>query len=189
MIEIPVASDNPQTTSLESDPTIANAGLTELEDPTTTELINGTSKIAIEEEIAPPATSIDADASNATGASWDPTKTQEDLERSYEIVPRTNTESTVAPSEPMKESWADIPQDSPPAETAANGKAPSSDGFEEVKHHHGGRGPRGHHGGQRGGGDRGSRGGRGRGGFRGDYRGDSRGRGPRGGFRGRGRGD
>jgi hypothetical protein len=206
--EIPVSSehtwDDDTPKNIESDPTIANAGLTELEDPTTAELINGTSKISMEEEsVAPPTASIDSGASNAAADSqWDPSRpgTQEDpLSESFEMIPRDagDTKSstpTISDSATPKQSWSDVPGGNSYAEplsmtsSTANGAATSAspnDGFHEVKHHHGGRGRS--QSGQKG--DRGGRGGsrRGSGSFRGGDRG-GRG-GPRGGYRPRGRGD
>lgn len=160
-----------------ADPTVANAGLTEIEDTTT--IPNGASA---EEEspIAPPATSIVENAGNAAAEEqWDTQAAGagRGMEDSYEIIPRPADEvenkESAAPAAPTStQSWAEEAQDAAaaaPAPVPANG----NDGFHEVHH----RGPRQHRG--FGPGDRGR--GRGRGGFRG------RG-GDRGDFRGRGRG-
>jgi hypothetical protein len=199
--EIPLARSSPWDDSgsidnNETDPTIANAGLTELDDPTTAELANGTSRLGLNNGTAgPPTGGIDEGASNAAADSqWDPSKpgAQEDpLGESYEIIPRdieterpvslTTRTMTQSWSEEMAESAAESGPSPPVEPKATNG----NDGFHEVKHHGNNRG-RGGFRGQRGdgsfhrGGFRGPRGG----GFRGD-RGD---RGDRGGFRGRGRG-
>jgi hypothetical protein len=182
-----------------SDPTIVNAGLTELNDPTTAEIRNSTNSSANDNGSAPGATSIGAEASNAAADSqWDPTKpgSQEDqLGESYEIIPRDTAEVDNVPQTTgttANQSWSDEVAaesswaDSQPGQSDLNGSGSAADGaFQEVTHHRGGR-----RGGVRGG-DRG-RGGRGGGrGFRGDGRGRGRGRGDgsgSGNFRGRARG-
>lgn len=209
--EIPWDSHHQASTTVGSDPTVANAGLTELEDPTTAELINGASKIALNEagSSAPKVASIDAGAANAVAEShWDSAKpsTQDDpLSESFEIVPRDTEDSQsstpiVYEAAPVKQSWSDVPGGNSFADipsigsSTSNGMAESlgaNDGFHEVKHHHGSRG-RSHSGGtQRGDRSRGGQQGghrRGGGGFRGGDRGGQRGSG-RGGHRPRGRGD
>ena len=171
---------------LVSDPTIANAGLTEIE--------AGAGavgqKASHETPSAPAASSIEPQAANAAAeAQWDKQATASDdpLSESFEMIPRdpaeTETPHATAPVT-STQSWAD---DTPePAATPA--PAAGNDGFSEVHHNRGGRGRGGHSGG-----DRGYRG-RGRGGPRGDYRGGrGRGRGEfrgsRGGFRGPPRGE
>lgn len=165
-----------------TDPTIANAGLTELD--TATQIQNG----EITSAEAPPATSIGADAGNAAANDhWDSKATGSDdpLTESFEMVPRNPAETETPTASAGVQSWADDAaneaataiETAPTAPPAANG----NDGFREVHHNRGGRGR---------GGDRGGFRGRGRGGFRGD-RGDGyRGRGRGGGYRGgRGRGE
>jgi hypothetical protein len=186
----------------ESDPTIANAGLTELDDGTTAQLANGAAKLNLSEEpsVVTENASTAPEASNAAAnGGWDPNKST-DLSESFEMVSSRDAEETQnsTPTGPeMKQSWSDIPGDSSLlAASTASLEGGANDGFHEVRHHHGGRGGRGSQSGpQQGyrGGDRG-RGGSGRGGrgFRGGARGDRGGpRGGRGegGYRGRGRGD
>lgn len=151
-----------------TDPTIANAGLTELNDSVP---INGRDSSADVSSV-PPVSSIDAGASNAAGGDWEKTQSGSDdpLTESYEMVPRDPAETeSPAVAAPVNEtrSWADDPVDMQAA-APTNG----NDGFQEVHN---------------------SRGGRGRNQFQGEGRGGYRGRGgPRGGGRGgrgRGRGD
>lgn len=159
-----------ETTAIETDPTVAHAGLTEID--TTTRIINGGSE-TVDTPSVPPASSIDAGAANAAAdAQWDKQQGSDDpLAESFETVPRdpAETESPAVPApNNSTQSWADdtpepaAPVAAPATTPAANG----NDGFHEV--HHG-------------------RGGRGRGGFQGEGRGGYRGRGgPRGEGRGRG---
>lgn len=174
----------PETEATEgvTDPTIANAGLTEID----ASAVPMGEKVSQETSAAPAASSIEPQAANAAAeAQWDKQATGGDdpLSESYEMVPRDPAETeTPAATAPVTstQSWAD---DTP--EPAA--PAPGNDGFSEV-HHNRGRGRGGHSGG-----DRGGYRGRGRGGPRGEYRGRGRGRGefrgPRGGFRGPPRGE
>lgn len=167
-----------------TDPTIANAGMTELDDAVP---VNGGDGSAVTS--GPPAvSSIDAGASNAAGGDWEKAQSGSDdpLTESYEIVPRDPAETeTPAATAPVNEirSWADDPVDAQAA-APTNG----NDGFQEVHNNRGGRGRNQHQGEGRGGyrgrgGPRGGRGGRGRG--RGDgFRGGPRGGGFRGGPRG-----
>ncbi|KAF2016557.1 hypothetical protein BU24DRAFT_422917 [Aaosphaeria arxii CBS 175.79] len=158
-------SEDPLASS--TDPTVANAGLTEVD--TTAAPLSGGAEA--DTTSAPPAASIDTGAANAAAAEqWDkqPSSSDDPLAESFEIVPRdpTETENPAAPAQVSSvQSWAD---DAPEA-AAATAPAPANDGFSEVTHH---------------------RGGRGRGGFQGERHGSFRGRGgPRGdGGRGRGRG-
>lgn len=179
-----------------SDPTLVNAGLTELQD--TTMGGNGINAAAPSQqtEIAPPAQTLVSDAANPVAqANWDPNSTGSvdatTTENGTE-VPRAPAETDtglqatpVAVDIGLKNNptaaqssgaWA---EDVSAAPASSASKEHSSDGFEPVVHHqrqHSGRG-------------RGR--GRGRGdGFRGRGRGDFRGRGRgRGEFRGnRGRG-
>ena len=179
-----------------TDPTIANAGLTEIN--------AGASSFSRDADLAdtpsaPPATAVDTGAANAAAAEqWDkqPSGSDDPLAESFEIVPRdiaeTETPHATAPVG-STQSWADDAPEGPSTSTPASGNG--NDGFHEVVHHNrGGRGRGGPHGEGRGGyrgrgGPRGDhRGGRGRGRGRGDFRGDHRG-GPRGsGFRGGTRG-
>ncbi|RDW71435.1 hypothetical protein BP6252_07998 [Coleophoma cylindrospora] len=166
----------PAEPTLASDPTMVNAGLTEIDDPTIAAMTNG------HEEPAAPAQDIPANASFGDGgnaaaeANWD---NNNDLSTSQEWVevPRDTAETdngvTATPAAPSNvQSWADDQPESP-AEAPQTAAASPNDGFHEVQRSRGGQ--------SRG---RGSRGGdRGRGGFRGDNRGRGRG-GPRGGPRG-----
>lgn len=163
------------------DPTVANAGLTELEDTAaiTTPAVEETAV----DEIPPavPEQTIVTDASNAVGDNWNPeaSMTTQSAEE-WVQVPRdpAETESgAAAPSIPQSTTnWADEAGAAAAEETATPAVASENDGFSEVKRERGGRG----RGGMRGG--RGHHDGRGRGRGRGDYRG--RGRGGRGGPRG-----
>ena len=178
------ASATPEETTLaiRSDPTVTNAGLTEI-DASGEIRVNGDEPQA-ETKTVPEASSVDNGAANAVAeANWDSKMSQSMTSGpdGFEMVevPRdpaeteTGLEATPAATT-TTQSWAeDVPTE--PAPSAG----PANDGFHEV-HHGRGRG-RGH-------GD--FRGGRGRGrgeGFRGRGRGDrgGRGRGQRGG-RGRG---
>ncbi|KAJ9641881.1 hypothetical protein H2201_003729 [Coniosporium apollinis] len=177
-----------------SDPTVVNAGLTEM-DTQTLAVTNGDAEEP-EAPSAPAAGSVDDGAANAAASEqWDAKASGSDdpLAESFEMVPRdpAETETAATPAEPAStQSWAD---DTPtePASTEAAPATSGGDGFHEVHHARGGRGRGGfqgeHRGGYRGrGGPRGE--GRGRGGFRGD-RGDGfRGGRGRGGFRGEFRG-
>ncbi|KAF2084746.1 hypothetical protein K490DRAFT_10788, partial [Saccharata proteae CBS 121410] len=164
-----VAEANPAPPTEEatpvSDPTVANAGLTEID--TTVAATNGTSETE-EASAAPAATSVDDGAANAAGAGqWDTKAIGEDsMAESFEMVPRdpAETESAHVPAgHASTQSWAEETQQTEPAAARVNG----GDGFQEVAS---------------------SRGGRGRGGFTTEYpRAASRGRG-HGHGRGRGRG-
>ncbi|KAL1636926.1 hypothetical protein SLS56_001023 [Neofusicoccum ribis] len=164
-----------------TDPTIAHAGLTELD--ATAPTANGDPAA---ESSAVPSASVDDTAANAAGADqWD-TKvpgSDDPLAESFEMVPRDPTE-TEAVHEPAPaastQSWAEDTSTAAAAVAAEPAPAPNGDGFQEVPTTRGGRG-RGNYQGERRGGFRGRGGlrgeGRGRGGFRGEGRG-------RGGFRG-----
>jgi hypothetical protein len=179
----------------ETDPTIANAGLNELDTTQTLPIItNGTEHTSeLDTPSAPAATSIQEGAGNAAAEEqWD-TKVpgEAGMEESFEMIPRdpAETEAPHAPAEVTStQSWAD---DTPtPGETSwameppvtATAPATENDGFSEV--HHGNRGGRGRGGAEQRGGYRGRGGPRGDG-YRGRGRGDGRGRG-RGEGRGRG---
>ncbi|KAF2491755.1 hypothetical protein BU16DRAFT_530194 [Lophium mytilinum] len=173
------AAPEPETAHpISTDPTIAHAGLTELD--TSGTITNGSTEV-LDTPSAPAASSIDAGAANAAAdEQWDKqasAASDDPLTESFEMIPRdpAETESpAVAAPNNSTQSWADDTPDAAPA-------APGNDGFHEVQHR--GRGRGGFQGEGRGGG-----GYRGRGGRGGDGRGRGRGRGE-GGFRGgRGRG-
>lgn len=199
----PPAAEEPPTQA-GTDPTIAHAGMTEI-DAGTEPMVNGDSHV--DTPTVPEASNIDAGAANAVaGTNWDASVDQG--ADGWVEVPRdpAETDTGVAATPAAMtgtQSWAeDIPTEMPaPAASAAEPKVSGGDGFHEVHHGRGGRGRNGsqseHRGGHRGGrsfrGDRGGEGGhRGRGGYRGDRgggEGGHRGRG-RGGFRAnRGRGE
>ncbi|KAF4556807.1 Hypothetical protein D9617_1g086890 [Elsinoe fawcettii] len=178
-----------------SDPTIANAGLTELgvqDKPLTPGPVeNG--------DLPAQISAGDENANKAGGRTWDnagPDAGAENLEESFEIVPRNpaETETPHAPAAVQQtSSWADDVA----AEVASKEAPPAvekDDGFHEVPSRRGGnRGPRGDGEGRGGGRGRGrgrgnyggDRGGERRGGYRGD-RGERRGGGEGRGGRGRG---
>lgn len=188
----PGADEHPP--AVETDPTIAHAGLTEIDNlPAAT--TNGDSHV--ETATVPDASNIDAGAANAAAeTNWAPelSASAESGPEGWVEVPRdpaeTETGLTATPAAMNNtQSWAeDVPNEPAPAtaETAAVPRTMNGgDGFHEVHHARGGRGRGGEHrGGWRGRANfRGEREGayRGRGGFRGD-------RGGEGGYRGRGRG-
>lgn len=174
----------PEDAAISTDPTIANASLTEINAGDVG--LDGVAD-ARDTTSAPAAGLVNTGAANAAAEEqWDKQQSGSDdpLAESYEMVPRdlaeTDTPNAVAPIT-STQSWADdTPEPAAPTPVAGNG----NDGFHEVTHNRGGRargGPQGE-----------GRGGyRGRGGPRGDHRGGGRGRGDRGGYRGRGgpRGD
>jgi len=193
-VEIQAAEEVPSVEAdshpVETDPTIANAALTEIDEPTTIALTNGPAD-SYENQGAPQNSGFGDGAANAAAeANWD---NNNDLSTSQEWVevPRdaaeTDTGLTATPAAPSNvQSWADDQPESP-AENTTTPAASQNDGFQEIHRNRGGRG--GFRGEGRGGRGRGDfRGGRGGGGFRGDgYRGRGRG-GPRGG-QGQRRGD
>ncbi|CZS88902.1 hypothetical protein WAI453_010528 [Rhynchosporium graminicola] len=169
-------SDQVETTEypVESDPTIANAGLTELDAPAATELVDGQTEAAYDQGVPANSGFGDGAANAAAEANWD---NNNELSASQEWVevPRdaaeTDTGVTATPAAPSNtQSWADDQPDSP---TQPISTPPVNDGFQAVERNRdrGGRGSF-----NRGRGD-----GRGRG--RGNFRGDGRGRGN---FRGNG---
>jgi hypothetical protein len=182
----PAPPETEEPTEAASDPTITNAGLTEID--AGVPAVNGNTDVGT--SAAPAASSIEPEAANAAAAEqWDKQATGGDdpLSESFEMVPRdpaeTETPHTAAPVT-STQSWAD----DTPEPQAATGAASGGDGFQEVHVNRGGRGRGGHPGEGRGGYR-----GRGRGGPRGDFRGGrGRGRGesrgPRGGYRGPPRG-
>ncbi|PBP26286.1 hypothetical protein BUE80_DR002881 [Diplocarpon rosae] len=165
---------------VESDPTIANAGLTEIDAPTTTELTNGHTEVSYDHGIPQNSTFGDGAANAAAEANWDQNN---DLSTSQEWieVPRDATETdtgvVATPAAPSNvQSWADDQPDSPVearlfsnSQLSKTATPPANDGFQEIQRNNN-RGGRGNF-----------RGGRGDG-----YRGRGRGRGD--GYRGRGRG-
>lgn len=196
----PAAEDSSAT--IGTDPTVAHAGLTEI-DHSTEPTVNGVSS-HVDTPTVPDASNIDAGAANAAaGNDWeakDPASVSSGHDEWVEI-PRDPTETDTGNSATpagmtSTQSWAEDvptePTDSMPTPAYAQTPADGGDGFHEVQHHRGGRGRGGgqgeHRGNNRGGrgfrGDRGEGGGRGRGGYRGD-RGGGEG-GQRGGGRGRG---
>jgi hypothetical protein len=179
-----------------TDPTIANAGMTELEDTMTFQKTDEPAEVAT---MAPPEqSSITADAANAVAErSWDPQASMTSDSHSGEgwvEVPRdpAETDTGVAATPAVMHnstSWAEEVN----ADAAAEEKPIENDGFEQVVHHQNrGRG-RGQRGDFRGRGRGGDQRGRGRGDRErgdGDRRGGGRGRGRggEGGFRGGSRG-
>jgi len=169
--------------STATDPTIANAGMTELEDTTTipAHTSEDVSADADLQSAAPGQTSTTDEAANAVAeTSWNPeasmttenTQTGED----WVQVPRDPAETETPHAPAMQQStsnWAD--EAGAAAEEKDTAATSTNDGFSEVRRERGGRGR---------GGNRGGRGsdGRGRGRGRGDFKG--RGRGGRGGPRG-----
>jgi hypothetical protein len=172
-----------------SDPTVANAGLTELDAGIPP--ADGSADAQISN--VPAASSIEPGAANAAAeAQWDKQASGGDdpLSESFEMVPRDPAETEnphAAAPVTSTQSWAD---DTPEPQATPGAAASGGDGFHEVHHNRGGRGRGGHQGEGRGGFR-----GRGRGGPRGDFRGGRGGRGRgefrggRGGFRGAPRGE
>ncbi|KAI3398527.1 hypothetical protein diail_9051 [Diaporthe ilicicola] len=175
------------TGNIQTDPTVANAGLTEIDAGTDTALTNGHADEAAADSTIPNADVGDAAANAAGENQWD---AGNDLAASQEWVevqaPPETLPTEGAPTVPVvtanttgaatTQSWADDhPEPSPEASTPTD----PNDGFQSVQRRGGHR-----DGGNRDGGNRGGRG-RGRGGgFRGDgFRGRGRG-GPRGNHRG-----
>ncbi len=201
-----VETEEPPAPVAATDPTVAHAGLTEID----TEAQPSSNGVAhhIDTPSVPDASNIDAGAANAAAeTNWGAkmSASGEAGPDGWVEIPRdpaeTETGNAATPAAMAgTQSWAeDVPSEPTPAPASFAEGAPANggDGFHEV-HHGRGRG-RGEHrgGGGRGRGNRGDRGGEGgyrggRGGYRGDRGGgdgERRGRG-RGGFRGnRGRGD
>ncbi|OJJ44161.1 hypothetical protein ASPZODRAFT_32527, partial [Penicilliopsis zonata CBS 506.65] len=157
-----------------TDCTVANAGLTELQDSALT----AGAVVATQSEAAPPAQTLVSDAANPLAESaWEPTASSPSANADGWVeVPRdpaeTETGLQATPAQIETGLKSDLPATQPTgawAEEPVASPKQGTDGFEPVVHH------------QR------QNSGRGRG--RGRGRGDgSRGRGPRGDFRGRGRG-
>ncbi|KAF2219276.1 hypothetical protein BDZ85DRAFT_181362, partial [Elsinoe ampelina] len=159
-----------------SDPTIANAGLTELG----VQEKSATPQAAESGELPAQISAGDENANKAAGRTWDndgPDAGAENIEDSYEIVPRdpAETETPHVPAAVQQtSSWADDVA----AEVASKEATPTAekeDGFREVPSRRGGNKQQP----QRGEGDNRGRG-RGRGGYRGGNRGGERGGGYRG---------
>lgn len=155
-------------TQLATDPTIANAGLTELQDAPVSASVEPSQAVQANEPVSAPTQTSAGDGANLlTENSWEPQASgtlngDEWVEVPHPAEAEGESPSNAAPAQST--SWAeDVPTGAAPAE---------GDGFEQVVHHHQRQGS------VRG---RGGRGGRGRGDA-------SRGRGGRGEFRGRGRG-
>ena len=172
------ASDNKPL--VQTDPTVAHAGLTEIADGTPVALTNARPADASSTTHAPTNADVADSAANAAGESqWDAGNSLS-MSQEWVEVPReaaeTETGLQATPAAPGNtQSWADDQPENPPEVPTP---ADPNEGFHQVQRHRG----RGNH---EGGGYRG-RGQRGRGGYRGDGRG--RGRGGRGGggaFRGR----
>ncbi|KAK4640197.1 hypothetical protein QC761_604870 [Podospora bellae-mahoneyi] len=163
------------TVLVETDPTVANAGLTEVDDGSAVALTNGHGQDASSVSGGAPGNADVADsAANAAGENqWDTGNTISDSQEWVSVnVPRdlseTETGAAATPAQPTapvtNQSWAD---EHP--ETAAEATTPADDGFHQVPSRSRG---------SRDGGHRGRGGFRGRGGgFRGDGRGRGRGRG------------
>lgn len=190
----PPAAEDSSSIPVGTDPTVAHAGLTEIDNPTEP-ATNGVSS-HVDTPNVPDAANIDAGAANAAaGTNWDAKQSVTGEEGWVEIArdpTETDTGNIATPAALTNntQSWADqVDQMPQPAYTQP--PTEGGDGFREVQPHRGrgrGRGSRGFRG------DRGE-GGRGRGGHRGDrgggVDGERRGRGRGGGHRGgnRGRGD
>lgn len=173
---VPVEEPSAADSGAVSDPTIANAGLTELQDATVASTGDasafgsaGNTAQATEPALAPTQTAA-GDGANSMAASWDPQSSGSlaaSADEWVEVPPNPAETEIESPSTTAvaqgSTSWAeDVPTGAAPAA--------AGDGFEQVVHHQRQNSVRG-------------RGGRGRG------RGDGfRGRGGRGEFRGRGRG-
>ena len=186
------------TSTASTDPTVANAGLAELQKKAT--LKNSVAEGVESDLTIPEQSSANADAANAAAeSSWDPQASiitnESGTGEGWVEVPRdpAETETGVAAAPAAMHgtsSWAEEVQEG--ATTTEGREATENDGFEQVIHHpnrdRGGRGRgrggdfrggfrggRGEYRGGRGRGDRGDggRGGRGRG--RGEFRGGSRG--------------
>ncbi|KAI0809427.1 hypothetical protein GGR55DRAFT_649916 [Xylaria sp. FL0064] len=168
------------TAPVETDPTVAHAGLTEIDSTGATEpLTNGHTEPAAQSGIPTNADVSDNAANAAAGSEWDANNnmsssvTQEDWVEVPRNPSETETGLTATPAAAGNvQSWADDQPENPPEQAPASTEA--NDGFHQVQRNR----PRGH--------DR-------EGGWRGRGRGDYRG-GPRGGHhegrggRGRGRG-
>ncbi|KAI0429021.1 hypothetical protein F5Y09DRAFT_311501 [Xylaria sp. FL1042] len=170
------------TAPVETDPTIAHAGLTEIDSTGATEpLTNGHTEPTPQSGVPANADVSDNAANAAAGSEWDGNNTMSSsiTQEGWVEVPRnpseTETGLTATPAAASNvQSWADDQPENPPEAPAST---EANDGFHQVQRNR----PRGH--------DReGSWRGRGRGEYRGGHRGGHHeGRGGRG--RGRGRGN
>ncbi|KAK0651641.1 hypothetical protein B0T16DRAFT_426409 [Cercophora newfieldiana] len=160
----------------EADPTVVNAGLTEIEEGSAATLTNGHTEEPATTESAPSNADVTDNAANAAGESqWDTgnvndlTMSQEWVDVKAEAAEAENAFAAAPVAAPTNsQSWAD---DHPEAHEVPAAATDSNDGFHQVQRNRGNR-----EGGYRGrGGDRGGY--RGRGGHRGDGRGRGRGRG------------
>ncbi|KAM5452157.1 hypothetical protein MaudCBS49596_003511 [Microsporum audouinii] len=181
------------TNALQTDPTVANAGLTEVQDPSISQVAatNGSQSTAalLAEEPAPVQATTENVAANelaqsVSTAGWDPNpmSTSTVTEEWVSVqVPGTGTaaEASVAAeaaSRPPLQPTDNWKEEVPASATTLPNPAKQVDGFERVHHPRGrGRGHRGRGQGQRGGGEHRGRGGFNRGG--GEFRGRGRGRG------------
>lgn len=170
-----------------SDPTIANAGLTELDASAPTQLTNGHTEVAYDQGVPANSTFGDGAANAAAEANWD---NNNDLSASQEWVevPRdaieTDTGIAATPAAPANtQGLVDDKPENPPEVSGLTlsrcnlltlpqktSTPPTNDGFQEIQRTRGGRG-----------GPRGGRGDGYRGRGRGQYRGEGRGRGRGGG--------
>ncbi|KAI0445716.1 hypothetical protein F4803DRAFT_507073 [Xylaria telfairii] len=169
--------------TIETDQTIAHAGLTEIDSTGATEpLTNGHIEPAPQTGVPANADVSDSTANAAAGADWDANNAMSaSMQEGWVEVPRdpaeTDTGLAATPAAASNvQSWADDQPENPPEQVPASTDA--GDGFRQVQRNR----PRGH---DREGGWRG----RGRGDYRGGHRGGGHqeGRGGRG--RGRGRGN
>lgn len=157
------------------DPSVANAGLTEIDDGSAVALTNGHAPETSATETVSSNADVADSAANAAAQSqqWDATTTPNDLSMSQEWVdvkiPRENSEVEKEPT--ASQSWADDHPET--SETPVAAATEGNDGFHQVQRNRGNRegsfrGGRGDRGGYRGRGGRGGEGrGRGRGGQRG----------------------
>lgn len=121
-VEEPVAEDStteaPAEYPVESDPTLANAGLTELNAPEASAIANGHPATTFETQGIPTNAGIGEGAANAAAETqWDPS-TEMSASQEWVEVPRdaaeTDTGVTATPAAPSNvQSWADDQPDSP----------------------------------------------------------------------------
>ncbi|RAL66318.1 hypothetical protein DID88_005988 [Monilinia fructigena] len=157
---------------VQSDPTIANAGLTEIDEPVASASTNGHQESSFEEARGIPQNSAFGEGGNAAAEVNLDNNNALSASQEWVEVPRdaaeTDTGITATPAAVANtQSWADEQPESPGSKTPTP-PVTKNDGFQEINRN-------------RGRGEYRGRGGRGRGGFRGDgqYRGRGRG-GPRG---------
>lgn len=122
-VEEPVVEKSTSTETVaeypvQSDPTIVNAGLTELNAPEASAMTNGHSATAFETRGIPTNAGIGEGAANAAAETqWDPS-TEMSASQEWVEVPRdaaeTDTGVTATPAAPSNvQSWADDQPDSP----------------------------------------------------------------------------